>query len=444
MNKTYKIITFGCQMNENDSEKLSGLLQKMGYTETDNEHTAGLIIINTCSVRENADVRTFGNLGIFKHIKATENPDQILAVCGCMMQQEEIVKKIKEKYPHVDIVFGTHNIHRFPELLGNYLAGGERVFEIWEDSDRIVEGLPTVRKYPFKAFVTIMNGCNNFCTYCIVPYTRGREVSRRPEDIINEVKSLVNQGVIEIMLLGQNVNSYNNDKDSDYHFADLLRDLNKIEGLERIRFMTNHPKDLTDDVIDAIAECEHVCPAIHLAIQSGSSRVLEMMNRRYTKEKIIELVKKIRNRIPGAAITTDIIVGFPGETEADFAETIDVVKKCCFDSAFSFIYSIRPGTPAATMEDQIPDDIKHDRLNRLLECLHECSAECNSVFQDQIVPVLVEGKSKSNDSRLSGRTMSGKLVNFEGSESDIGKIIDVEITHAKTFSLDGKAVIKSM
>ena len=436
MNKTYKIMTFGCQMNENDSEKLSGLLKNMGYTPIEETEKAGVVIINTCSVRENADVRVFGNLGAFKPIKK-KNPEMVLAVCGCMMQQPEIVKKIEKKYPQVDLVFGTHNIHKFPELLGNFLQNGERVFDIWEDSDEIVEGLPTDRKYPFKSFVTIMNGCNNFCTYCIVPYTRGREVSRQPEKIVEEVKALAADGCLEVTLLGQNVNSYGNDLKTGYHFADLLRELNTIEGIERIRFMTSHPKDLTDEVIEAIATCDKVCPAIHLAIQSGSSRILKIMNRRYTKENIINLVTKIRTRIPDVAITTDIIVGFPGETEEDFLETIDVVRQCRFDSAFSFIYSIRTGTPAATMPDQIPDDVKHDRLNRLLEVLHEISQDINARYDNQVVKVLVEEPSKNNSERLSGRTENGKLVNFEGSPDSIGKIVDVKITKAGSFSLTG-------
>lgn len=437
MNKTYKIMTFGCQMNENDSEKLSGMLKSMGYTPTENERKAGLVILNTCSVRENADVRVFGNLGMFKHIKEHENPEQIVAVCGCMMQQPEIVKKIKEKYKQVDIVFGTHNLHQLPEILANYQISGERIFEIWDDNDTIVEGLPVDRRYPFKSYVTIMNGCNNFCTYCIVPYTRGREVSRSHEDIIKEVKALVADGCIEVTLLGQNVNSYGNDREDHYHFADLLRDLNTIKGLVRIRFMTSHPKDLSDEVIDAIAQCDKVCPAIHLAIQSGSTRILKIMNRRYTKEDVLSLVKKVRDRIPGVAITTDIIVGFPGETEEDFLDTLEVVEACAFDSAFSFLYSIRTGTPAATMEDQIPDEVKHQRIDRLLKVIRTMSAKQNMAYENQTVSVLVEGVSKGNENRLTGRTTSGKLVNFEGDAAVIGTVVDVHIHEAKAFSLNG-------
>lgn len=436
MNKTYKIMTFGCQMNENDSEKISGLLKNMGYTPEEDVHKAGVVILNTCSVRENADVRVFGNLGTFKSVKKV-NPDLVLAVCGCMMQQPEIVKKIKEKYPQVDLVFGTHNIHQFPQMLGNYLQRGERIFEIWDDSSEIIEDLPVDRKYPFKSFVTIMNGCNNFCTYCIVPYTRGREVSRQPEKIIEEVTRLAGEGCLEVTLLGQNVNSYGNDLKTGYHFADLLRDLNQIEKIKRIRFMTSHPKDLTDEVIEAIAQCDKVCPAIHLAIQSGSTRVLKAMNRRYTKEQIIDLVDRVRSRIPDVAITTDIIVGFPGETEEDFQDTLEVMRACKFDSAFSFIYSIRTGTPAAAMENQIPDEIKHDRLNRLLDVLRDISFGLNSKYEGRVLPVLVEEPSKNNTDRLSGRTETGKLVNFEGSFDHIGQIVNVKITKAGSFSLTG-------
>ncbi|MEG0508518.1 MAG: tRNA (N6-isopentenyl adenosine(37)-C2)-methylthiotransferase MiaB [Eubacterium sp.] len=436
MNKTYKIMTFGCQMNENDSEKLSGLLKNMGYTPEEDVNKAGVVILNTCSVRENADVRVFGNLGTFKTVKKV-NPDLILAVCGCMMQQPEIVKKIKEKYRQVDLVFGTHNIHKFPELLGNYINNGERIFDVWEDSDEIIENIPVDRKYPFKSFVTIMNGCNNFCTYCIVPYTRGREVSRQPEKIIEEVCRLADDGCLEVTLLGQNVNSYGNDLNINYHFADLIRALNQIEKIKRIRFMTSHPKDLTDEVIEAIDECDKVCNYIHLAIQSGSSRILKKMNRKYTKENIIDLVSKVRAKIPNVAITTDIIVGFPGETEEDFEDTLDVIRACKFDSAFSFIYSIRTGTPAAKMEDQIQEAIKHDRLNRLLEVLRELSRGINVKYEGRTVSVLVEEPSKNNSERLSGRTETGKMVNFDGDFESIGNIVNVKITEAKSFSLNG-------
>jgi len=438
-NKTYCIKTFGCQMNENDSEKLAGMLKALGYTEEDDVEKTGLVILNTCSVRENADERVFGNIGAFKTVKKA-NPDLILAVCGCMMQQPEIVNQITRTYPQVDLVFGTHNIHQFPELLHNYLTNGKRLIEVWADSDTIVEDLPVDRRYPFKAFVTIMNGCNNFCTYCIVPYTRGREVSREPDRIFDEVRALVDDGCVEVTLLGQNVNSYGNDLGEDVNFASLLRQLNTIEKIKRIRFMTSHPKDLTDEVIDAIADCEKVCNYIHLPIQSGSTRILKKMNRKYTQENIIERVKKIKERIPGVAITTDLILGFPGETEADFQETLKVIRTCEFDSAFTFLYSIRTGTPAATMDDQIADDVKHDRINRCLEVLHQISHDINQGYLDQIVEVLAEEPSRNNPERLTGRTRTGKLVNFEGNASDIGKQLMVKITAAKTFSLDGEII----
>ncbi|HEY5557677.1 tRNA (N6-isopentenyl adenosine(37)-C2)-methylthiotransferase MiaB [Acetobacterium sp.] len=435
-NKSYCIKTFGCQMNENDSEKLSGLLKAMGYTVEDDVNKAGLVILNTCSVRENADVRVFGNIGAFKTVKKT-NPDLILAVCGCMMQQPEIVAKITKTYRQVDLVFGTHNLHLFPEILNNYLVNGKRMVEVWEDSNGIIEDLPVDRRYSFKSFVTIMNGCNNFCTYCIVPYTRGREVSRQPEKIIAEVKALAEDGCVEITLLGQNVNSYGNDLGEDINFSNLLRDLNTIEKLGRIRFMTSHPKDLTDDVIDAIADCDKVCKYIHLPIQSGSTRILKAMNRKYTQEDIIERVQKMKEKIPGVAISTDIIVGFPGETEEDFEETLKVIKVCEFDSAFTFLFSIRSGTPAATMADQIPEEIKHTRLNKSLDLLHEISLGINKTYLDQTVTVLAEEPSRNKLNRLTGRTETGKLVNFKGSHEDIGKIVMVKITDAKTFSLDG-------
>jgi len=435
-NKTFSIKTFGCQMNENDSEKISGLLKAMGYTQEDDVNKVGLVILNTCSIRENADVRVFGNIGAFKTVKKT-NPDLILAVCGCMMQQPEIVEKITKTYRQVDLVFGTHNFHLFPEILNNYLTNGKRMVEVWEDSNGIIEDLPVDRRYPFKSFVTIMNGCNNFCTYCIVPYTRGREVSRQPEKIIAEVKALAEDGCVEITLLGQNVNSYGNDLGAGINFSNLLRELNTIEKLGRIRFMTSHPKDLTDEVIDAIADCDKVCKYIHLSIQSGSTRILKAMNRKYTQADIIERVQRMKEKIPGVAISTDIIVGFPGETEEDFDETLKVIKVCEFDSAFTFLYSIRSGTPAATMADQIPEDIKHRRLNKSLDLLHEITLGINQTYIGQTVTVLAEEPSRNKINRFTGRTETGKLVIFKGSSEDIGKVVMVKITDAKTFSLDG-------
>ena len=436
VNKTYYIQTYGCQMNENDSEKLAGMLRQIGWTPAEKAEESGLIIVNTCSVRENADDRAFGNIGKFKTYKR-KNPDMILAVCGCMMQQPEIVAELRQKHPQVDIIFGTHNLHRFPQILGNFIAAGEQITEIWDESDTVVEDIPVENKYPFKAYVTIMQGCNNFCSYCIVPYTRGREHSRQPEKILDEIRGLAGRGVIEVTLLGQNVNSYGNDLEDGIDFATLLRQVNEIDGIRRIRFMTSNPKDFTDDVIRAMAQCEKVMPSCHLAMQSGSTRVIRRMNRHYTKEEAIALVRRIRDEVPGAVITTDIIVGFPGETEEDFQDTLDLVRACRFDSAFSFIYSKRHGTPAAEMEDQIPDEIKHDRLNRLLEVLHTVSAQINAPFQDQTVDVLVEGPSARDASRLTGRTAGGKLVNFTGNFDDIGRIVPVRIDKAGTFSLTG-------
>lgn len=439
MNKTYKIMTFGCQMNENDSEKISGLLKNMGYTPEEDVNKAGVVILNTCSVRENADVRVFGNLGTFKSVKKV-NPDLVLAVCGCMMQQPEIVKKIKEKYPQVDLVFGTHNIHQFPQMLGNYLQRGERIFEIWDDSHEIIEDLPVDRKYPFKSFVTIMNGCNNFCTYCIVPYTRGREVSRQPEKIIEEVTRLADEGCLEVTLLGQNVNSYGNDLKTGYHFADLLRDLNQIEKIKRIRFMTSHPKDLSDELIEVMAQSQKICKHLHLPVQSGSTRILEKMNRRYTKEHYLRLVEKIKAAVPDISLTTDIIVGFPGETEEDFQETLDVVRKVRYDSAFTFIYSKRTGTPAAVLEEQVPEEIVKDRFNRLLKEVQSISAEVCSVHTKTVQRVLVESVNDHDDSLVTGRMSNNLLVHFPGEKDLVGKLVDVRLDTCKGFYYLGEMV----
>lgn len=437
--KKYFIQTYGCQMNENDSEKLAGMLHRMGWTKAEGPQNADLILVNTCSVRENADDRAIGNIGKFKTYKKT-NPDLILAVCGCMMQQPEVVRELRRVHPQVDIIFGTHNLHRFPQILGNFIAAGEQITEIWDESDGVVEDVPTEHKYPFKAFVTIMQGCDNFCSYCIVPYTRGREHSRRPEKIIEEVKKLVDDGVIEVTLLGQNVNSYGNDLEEGVNFPALLKSLNEIEGLERIRFMTSNPKDFTDELIACMRDLDKVMPSCHLAVQSGSTEVLRRMNRHYTKEEAIELIQKIKREVPDAAVTTDIIVGFPGETEEDFQDTLDLVRACKFDSAFSFIYSKRPGTPAAEMEDQIDEEVKHDRLNRLLAVLHEISADINAPYDDRVIDVLVEGPSARDKSRLTGRTPNNKLVNFTGNPDHIGKIVPVHITKAGTFSMTGEEV----
>lgn len=435
--RTYKISTYGCQMNENDSEKIAGMLNEMNYISTDDETTADIIILNTCSVRENANEKVFGHLGIYKNIKKN-NPNMILCICGCMMQQQSIVNEIKNKYKHVDLIFGTHNIHQFPQLLSDYMEHQEMIIDIWEEGKEIVEDIPIERKYQFKAYVSIMNGCNNFCSYCIVPYTRGRERSREVESIVNEVEYLSLNGCKEITLLGQNVNSYGKTLEKPVTFAMLLENLCNINGIERIRFMTSHPKDLSDELIQTIKKYKKICNHIHLPVQSGSTRILKLMNRKYTNEQYVQLVKKIKSHIPEIALSTDIIIGFPGETQEDFEDTIELVKTCEFDSAFTFLYSIRTGTPAEKMHDQVNEDIKHERLNRLLEVQHEIGAMKNKLYKDKTVSVLVEGPSRTNPEKLTGRTETNKTVNFKGDHSLIGKIVDIHITSTKTFSLEGK------
>ncbi len=427
-------------MNEHDSETLAGMLTALGYTESANKRDADVAIINTCSVRDNADKRFFGTLGQLKHIKE-ERPDFVVAVCGCMMQQQHVIDHIKDKYPWVDIVFGTHNIHEMPKLLDAVITEKKKIVDVWEEGGEIVEGLPAKRAFRHKAYVNIMYGCNNFCTYCIVPYTRGRERSRRPEDIVRETKTLVADGVREIMLLGQNVNSYKGEgADGAVDFAGLIYRLNGIEGLERIRFMTPHPKDLSDRLIAAYRDCEKLCKYIHLPVQSGSSAVLKRMNRRYTKDDYLRLTEKIRSAVPGIAMSTDIIVGFPGETEEDFLETLDVAERVRFDSAFTFLYSIRRGTPAAGYEDQIPEDVKHERFNRLVDVINRISAEKNAEYIGRVEKVLVDGASKTDPFMMAGRTDSSKLVNFRGDRSLAGRTVDIRITESKTFSLAGEPV----
>ncbi|MBN7771928.1 tRNA (N6-isopentenyl adenosine(37)-C2)-methylthiotransferase MiaB [Clostridium aminobutyricum] len=436
-------------MNEHDSETMAGMMSEKGMIAEENRDDADIVIINTCSVRENADNRFFGTLGQLKKIKE-KRPDFIACVCGCMMQQQHIIDEIKSKYPWVDLVFGTHNIHQFTELLDNVINERRKLVDVWESGGAIVEGLPTKRLYAFKALVNIMYGCNNFCTYCIVPYTRGRERSRRPEEIINEVKGLVATGAKEIVLLGQNVNSYGVSshegaycaaEENGMDFADLIYTLNDMEGLERIRFMTSHPKDLSDKLIQAFADCDKLCNHIHLPVQSGSSEVLKRMNRKYTKEDYLLLIEKLRRAVPNMAITTDIIVGFPGETEEDFLETMDLIETVRYDSAFTFIYSIRKDTPAENFENQIPEDVKHERFNRLLKRINEISGEINKTYEDTVQQVLVEGPSKSGSDTYAGRTETSKLVNFDGSEELIGKIVSVRITEGKQFNLKGRQEI---
>ena len=430
------IQTFGCQMNSRDSEKLLGILKQIGYQETDDEH-ADFVLYNTCTVRENANKRVYGRLGYLNTVKK-KNPGMLIALCGCMMQESQAVEKIRTSYRFVDIIFGTHNIFKLAELLCRRFEEGKMVVDVWEGTDRIVEDLPVERKYPFKSGVNIMFGCNNFCSYCIVPYVRGRERSRRPEDIIAEIRRLVSDGVVEVMLLGQNVNSYGKTLDTPVTFAQLLKQVDQIEGLERMRFMTSHPKDLSDELIETMASAKKVCHHLHLPVQSGSSRILKQMNRRYTKEQYLELVDKIRRAIPDISLTTDIIVGFPGETEEDFQETLDVVERVRFDSAFTFIYSKRTGTPAAEMADQVPDDVVKDRFDRLLKRVQEISAEVCGRDLHTVQKVLAEEPDDHLDGYLTGRMDNNTVVHFPGEPSLIGKIVDVYLEESKGFYYMGK------
>ena len=424
---TFHVNTFGCQMNAKDSEKLARILTDIGFRETDSEN-ADFVLFNTCTVRENANIRFYGRLGSLKGIKK-QNPDMIIAVCGCMMQEKQVVQTINEKYPHVNIIFGTHNIYKLAELLFLYLAEQKNQTEILEGADRIVENLPSSRKYPFKSGVNIMYGCNNFCSYCIVPYVRGRERSRTPEDILREVRNLAQEGVIEIMLLGQNVNSYQ----ADITFPELLKRVAETEGIKRVRFMTSHPKDLSDELIEVIRQTPSICRHIHLPLQSGSSRLLKEMNRRYDKQAYLDLAAKIRERIPDVSITTDIIVGFPGETEEDFLETMDVVEKVRFDSAFTFIYSKRSGTKAASMPDQVSREIVDDRFRRLLNRVTEISREQTVRYKGRTMPVLAEEVNAKDPSLLSGRLSNNSVVHFKADRELIGQIVDVTLEEAKGF-----------
>lgn len=432
------VCTFGCQMNFHDSEKLLGILNEMGYEETEDEH-ADLVVYNTCTVRENANLKIYGRLGYLKNLKK-KNPSMKIALCGCMMQEKDVVDKIKTSYKFVDIVFGTHNIFKFAELLCQSFENHKMITDIWEGTNQIVESLPSKRKYSFKSGVNIMYGCNNFCTYCIVPYVRGRERSREPKDIIREIEQLVDDGVVEIMLLGQNVNSYGKNLDNPISFADLLREVEKIEGLKRIRFMTSHPKDLSDDLIEVMANSKKICKQMHLPVQSGSTELLKKMNRNYTKEKYLELVDKIKKAIPDISISTDIIVGFPGETEEDFQETLDVVRKVEYDSAFTFIYSKRTGTPAATMDNQVPEDVVKDRFDRLLKEIGEISAKKTDICTGKVMEVLVEEENDHDDSLVTGRLSNNTLVHFEGSKDLIGSIVNVRLDEAKGFYYIGTMV----
>jgi tRNA-2-methylthio-N6-dimethylallyladenosine synthase len=435
---TFFTHTFGCQMNERDSEKLRGILEQIGYVPADSEE-ADFVIYNTCTVRENANRKVYGHLGIMKHLKK-QNPHMMIALCGCMMQEPQVVETIRKSYKFVDIVFGTHNVYKLAELYSNSVEADGTVIDIWKDTDKIVEDLPAKREFPFKSGVNIMFGCNNFCSYCIVPYVRGRERSRKPEDIINEIKCLADDGVVEIMLLGQNVNSYGKNLEEPVTFAELLREIVKIDKIQRIRFMTSHPKDLSDDLIQVIKENDKICRHLHLPVQSGSSRILAKMNRHYTKESYLALVDKIKREIPDISLTTDIIVGFPGETEEDFLETMDVVEKVKYDTAFTFIYSKRTGTPAAAMENSATKEEIQHRYKRLFSRVQEISGEVILKHQGEIMPVLVEGVSEGNDNLLTGRLSNNILVHFEGDSSLIGQIINVELKECKGFYYMGQVV----
>lgn len=435
---TYHLFTAGCQMNVLQSESVAAVMEEIGYKKEEQEELADVIIYNTCTVRENANQKIYGHLGHLKSLKK-KHPQMRIVIFGCMMQEEHVVQKIRKDYPFVDLVFGTHNIYKFAELFYRMQTSQGQIIDVWKESDEIVEGLPTSRKYPFKTGVNIMFGCNNFCSYCIVPYVRGREKSREPEAILEEIRALVKDGVKEVMLLGQNVNSYGKTLKNPVTFAQLLEKVEAIEGLKRIRFMTSHPKDLSDELIEYMGKSKKVCHHLHLPMQSGSSRILKVMNRHYDKEKYLGLVEKIRKAVPDISLTTDIIVGFPGETEEDFQETLDVVEKSCFDTAFTFIYSKRSGTPAAKMEDQVPEDVVKDRFDRLLKLVQEKGREASSRFEGEVQEVLVETESKEKGI-FTGRTQYNLLVHFPGTPDLLGKYINVRLDTCKGFYYMGTQV----
>lgn len=432
--------TYGCQQNVNDTERIRGMLAKAGFGFTDKPEDAELVIYNTCAVRENAEQRVFGRLGLLKHIKENENPDMLVAVCGCMVQQPHITEKLRRMHDHVDLIFGTHALWRMPELLWRAMTEKGAVVDIAAEDGSISEDIPILRDKTEKAWVSVMYGCNNFCAYCIVPYVRGRERSRLPEDIIAEVKSLVSGGTTEISLLGQNVNSYGKDLGIGTDFSDLLRMINEIDGVRRIRFMTSHPKDFGDKLIHTIRDCGKLCKQLHLPVQSGSNRVLKAMNRRYTREEYIEKIDKIKSEIPGIVLTTDIIVGFPTETNEDFQETLDIIKHVRYDSIFSFIYSRREGTPAARLKPALTDAEVHRNFDELLKVQNQICLEKNSEYKDKIETVLVDGTSKTNKTLMSGRTDGGKIVNFKGSPGLTGRYVNVLITRPKQWSLEGELI----
>ena len=431
--------TYGCQQNENDTERIRGMLRQAGFDFTDDSNKADVVIYNTCAVRENAEQKVFGRLGILKHIKE-ERKDMVIGVCGCMVQQEHITEKIKKVHEHVDLVFGTHALYKMPELLYRAIHEKKTVVDIDSSDGAIAEDIPIMRDDDKKAWVSVMYGCNNFCSYCIVPYVRGRERSREPEDIIAEIECLVKDGVVEIMLLGQNVNSYGKNLENPISFTELLRRVEKIDGLKRIRFMTSHPKDLSDELIEYLGESKKVCKQMHLPLQSGSDRLLQKMNRHYTKEGYLTLVEKIRKAVPDIALSTDIIVGFPGETEEDFEETMDVVEKVKYDSAFTFIYSKRTGTPAAAMEEQIDEAVVKERFDRLLARVQDIAAEKAAADTGKVQDVLVEEINDHDSSLVTGRTSKNYLVHFKGDESLIGSIVSVKLCESKGFYYIGEMV----
>lgn len=435
---TAAVVTFGCQMNARDSEKLRGILREIGYAEG-SEETADFVIYNTCTVRENANTRVYGRLGQLKPRKR-KTPHMMIGLCGCMMQEPEAVEKLKKSYSFVDLIFGTHNIYKFAELLLVRMESGKRVVDIWDSTDKIVENLPNERKYSFKSGINIMFGCNNFCSYCIVPYVRGRERSRKPDAIIAEIKRLVADGVTEVMLLGQNVNSYGKTLERPMSFAQLLMEIEKIEGLRRIRFMTSHPKDLSDELIEVMGKSKKICRHLHLPVQSGSTVILEKMNRRYTKEQYLFLVDKLRKAVPGISLTTDIIVGFPGETEEDFRETLDIVRKVRYDSAFTFIYSKRTGTPAAAMEEQVPEDVIKDRFGRLLDEVQKIACETCAAHEGTVQEALIESVSDQDASMVTGRLSNNLLVHVPGDTGQIGKYVNVLLKECKGFYYIGEIV----
>ncbi|MDQ0350695.1 tRNA-2-methylthio-N6-dimethylallyladenosine synthase [Alkalibacillus filiformis] len=441
--RKYLIRTYGCQMNEHDTEVMSGILEEMGYEATTDQKEADIILLNTCAIRENAENKVFGEIGHLKPLKV-ENPDLIIGVCGCMSQEESVVNRILEKHHQVDLIFGTHNIHRLPQLVQNAHLSKERVVEVWSQEGDVIENLPKRRQGNIKAWVNIMYGCDKFCTYCIVPYTRGKERSRRPEDIIQEVRHLAAQGYKEVTLLGQNVNAYGKDFDDiEFGLGDLMDEIRKID-IPRVRFTTSHPRDFDDRLIEVLAKGGNLMPYIHLPVQSGNSNVLKLMGRKYTREQYLELVRKIKEAIPHASFTTDIIVGFPNETEEQFEDTLSLYDEVGFEGAYTFIFSPRDGTPAAKFNDKISMDEKKERLQRLNKKVNALSAEAMKKYEGETVKVLVEGESKNNSDVLAGYTEHSKLVNFTGPRSSIGQIVEVKITEAKTWTLDGVMVEESV